>query len=78
MTIARSTWDRFTEDQRQVLTLLAKHGWKNERIAAELGITPVAVRNHLRAMCTKLKLKGRIALVVAYLAECQEEKETCP
>jgi DNA-binding NarL/FixJ family response regulator len=73
--MTRPVWDRCTEDQRQVLTLLAKHGWKNERIAAELGIAPVAVRNHLRAMCAKLNLKGRIALVVAYLAECQEEKE---
>jgi DNA-binding NarL/FixJ family response regulator len=64
--------ERLRADQRQVLTLLAKHGWTNQRIAQELGLTAVAVRNHLRAMCRKLKLNGRVALVVAYLAECQK------
>jgi DNA-binding NarL/FixJ family response regulator len=67
----RPIWDACTDGQRNVLVLLATHGWENHRIAHELGTTPAAVKSHIRSMCDKLKLKGRIALVVAYLAECQ-------
>ena len=66
----RPIWDQCTDDQREVLVLLAERGWENKRIAHELGITPVAVKSRLRAMCAKLKLKGRIALATAYIAEC--------
>jgi DNA-binding NarL/FixJ family response regulator len=71
VTPTRPIWDACTESQRKVLVVLAKHGWENHRIARELGTTPVAVKGHIRSMCDKLKLKGRIALVVAYIAECQ-------
>jgi DNA-binding NarL/FixJ family response regulator len=64
-------WDRCTEAQRQVLVVLAEHGWGNSRIARELGSTEVAVKGHVRTMCAKLKLKGRTALAVAYIAECR-------
>jgi DNA-binding NarL/FixJ family response regulator len=69
----RPIWDACTESQRNVLVVLATHGWENHRIARELGITKVAVKGHIRTMCAKLKLKGRTALVVAYLAECQSQ-----
>jgi DNA-binding NarL/FixJ family response regulator len=71
----RPIWDRCTEDQRKVLVLLARTGWENQQIARVLGMTEVAVKGHLRTMCDKLKLKGRIALVVAYITECQKENE---
>lgn len=71
----RPIWDRCTEGQRQVLAVLAEHGWGNERIAHELGITPGAVKSHLRKICAKLKLKGRTALAIAYIAECQSGQE---
>ena len=72
---SRPIWDRCTEDQRRVLVLLANHGWENKRIARELGSTQVGVKSHIRTMCAKLKLKGRTALVMAYLAECQEQEK---
>ena len=62
-------WDRCTDDQRQVLVVLAEHGWGNQRIARELGSTELAVKSLIRTMCAKFKLRGRTALAVAYIAE---------
>jgi DNA-binding NarL/FixJ family response regulator len=76
--MTRSIWDRCTEAQRKILVVLANHGWENQRIARELGTTEVAVKGHVRTMCAKLKLRGRTALVVAYLAECQEQEKGDP
>ena len=68
-------WDRCTKAQRKVLILLANHGWGNQRIARELGSTEIAVKGHVRTMCAKFKLRGRTALTVAFLTECQRKIE---
>jgi DNA-binding NarL/FixJ family response regulator len=74
----RPIWDRCTEAQRKVLVVLANHGWENQRIARELGSTQVGVKSLIRTMCAKFKLRGRTALVMAYLAECQEQETGDP
>ena len=68
-------WDRCTVAQRRVLVLLANHGWENQRIARKLGTTEIAVKSHIRTMCAKFKLRGRTALAVAFLTECQTKHE---
>jgi DNA-binding NarL/FixJ family response regulator len=52
-----------TERDRQVIILVAR-GLSDEQIAQHLSLTTVAVREHLRSVCSKLDVKDRFDLVI--------------
>lgn len=52
--------DLFTDREREVLALMV-HGHSNGEIGEQLGISPHTVKNHLRSIFNKLKVKTRTA-----------------
>jgi DNA-binding NarL/FixJ family response regulator len=69
MTKSKPIWDGCTERQRDVLILLARHGWSNKRIAHELGTTELNVKGYLRRIYDRTKLRNRMALATAFIME---------
>jgi DNA-binding NarL/FixJ family response regulator len=51
--------------EREVLELVAR-GWTNQRIAEQLFISPITVRNHVSHILTKLQLVDRREVMVRY------------
>jgi DNA-binding NarL/FixJ family response regulator len=52
-----------TAREREIVTLVAE-GLRNEEVGRRLGITEKTVRNHLTAVFQKLRVSGRLELVV--------------
>lgn len=67
--MTKPIWDKCTQCQRDVLVLLARHGWSNRRIGQELGTTELNVKGRLRRIYDKTKIRKRGALATAFIME---------
>jgi len=56
-------WERLTPREREILGCLAA-GKSGDEIAAELNITPLTVRTHIRNLLSKLGVHSRLEAVV--------------
>jgi DNA-binding NarL/FixJ family response regulator len=60
---ASDALEALTAREREIVTLVAE-GLRNEEVGRRLGITEKTVRNHLTAVFQKLRVSGRLELVV--------------
>ncbi|GAA0635051.1 response regulator transcription factor [Streptomyces thermocarboxydovorans] len=74
---ARDRVHSLSHREQQVLSLVSR-GMSNRAIASSLFISPETVKDHVRAICTKLKVANRVqAAHVAWLARTHEWRAAC-
>jgi len=59
--------DKLSPREKEILDLLAA-GLLYKEIASDLGISKDTVRTHIRHVCTKLRVRGRVEALTKYLS----------